>query len=171
MNKKSVVGLLTAAMFVPAVSVASDLYGALGYGYLDSEDSTMGNIGLSVGNQVDKNLSIEGVYTFTINKDDLGGGDSLSANSIGMFAVFQTRGNTYFKARAGYSNVDFDLEVSNITVTDNANGFAFGIGFGMKAGKDALEFEYTKLPDLDTFIGIPANASNSYFGISYKLGL
>jgi len=169
MNKKLIVAILSATIFTPNLCSAENLYGVIGYGILDSENADMGNISLTLGNSINDVFSIEAAFTFTINKEELGDGDNLSSSTIGMFAVYQSKGDAYFKGRVGYSKIDFDLEVLGITFTDDTDGLAYGIGFGFKSGVNAIEFEYTILPDLDSFIGIQADASNDYVGVGYKV--
>lgn len=169
MNKILIAAILSAAIFTPNICTAKNPYGVIGYGILDSAGSDMGNISLIIGNSINDVFSIEAAFTFTINEEYLGDRDNLSSSTISMFAVYQSKGDIYFKGRAGYSKIDFDLEVLDITFTDDTDGIAYGIGFGFKSGKNAIEFEYTILPDLDSFIGIPIDASNDYIGVGYKV--
>jgi len=166
--KKVFVGtVLSTVLAFPLVCSAADTYVGVQYGTLTSEDSDMGNAGLMVGGKINDYLSLEGLYTFTVSEEDLGDGDSLSASSIGLFAAFKSEGDFYGKAKIGFSKVDFDMEIFGVTLSDDASGLAYGFGGGVKLGKGALEIEYTKLPELDTFVGIPIDASNEFISIGY----
>jgi hypothetical protein len=166
-NYRTVLAFVFGLCFAGSAVANGGLYGGVQYGILTSEDADMGNIGLTAGGVISDYLSIEGTYTFTISEEDLGGGVDLSSSSIGVFAVFKSQGDFYGKGRVGFSKVDFDMEILGFTFTDDASGLAFGAGIGVKVGAGAIEIEYTKLPDLDTFQGIPVDASNDFLSVGY----
>lgn len=167
MKKVVLIGSLVASLATPIMCSAEGGYASIQYGTLTSEDSDMGNIGLMAATKVSDNISLEGIYTFTVNEDDLGGGVTLSTDSIGIYAAGKSEGDLYVKGKIGFSKVDFNMEFSGITISDDASGLSYGIGAGFNIGSGAIEVEYTKLPDLDTFQGIPMDASNEYLSVGY----
>jgi len=166
--KKKYLGIvLTAALSLPSLGLAEGMYGGLQYGTLTSEDADMGNLGISIGSSINDFFSIEGSYTFTVNEEDLGNNVTLSADSIGLFAVVKSEGDFYGKAKVGLAKVDFEMESGGNSLSDDANGLALGLAVGVKAGQGAVEVEYTKLPDLDDFSGVPVDASNDYLSVGF----
>ena len=143
--------ILSILFFFPLNSFAEGSYAGLKYGSLSSEDADMGNLELSIGRSVAEFVSIEGQYSMNIKEDDIGGGVNLSADYIGVFAAFKSKGDTYGKARVGVAKIDFELEYKGAKISDDDTGLSYGIGVGFVAGNGAIEIEYTKLPDPVTY--------------------
>ncbi|MBL4868593.1 MAG: outer membrane beta-barrel protein [Pseudomonadales bacterium] len=166
---------ICAVVFLGISSISYAEGGFLGvqYGTLSSEDADMGNLGLVGGATITDNFSIEGQYTLTINEEDLGGGDSLETNSLGLYATYKSVGNTYFKGRVGFARLEYDLDIVGGTLSGDTTGLSYGVGLGIVSGESLVfEFEYTVYPELDEFDGAPApdlDGNLASVGILFKI--
>lgn len=135
------------------------------YGFLTSQPTSMGNVGVVAGVPVNKWFSVEGQATTTIIKGKTLDVGQLSSNSIGVFGVMSSSGDVYGKARLGVAHVGVNVDALG---SDAANGIAYGVGGGVSLGEGAIEVEYTKLPTIKDFAGIPGEKhSHSYLSVGY----
>lgn len=149
----------------PVGSGPGNVYLGAQYGYLNSEDASMGNVGLLGGYSLNRWLSLEAQATTTIVKDEIGI-QTLSSNSFGLFAAVRSAGKIYGKGRLGVARVRISDEIASVALSDAASSLAYGATVGFELGRGAIEAEYTRLPTIKDFVGA-GDVSNSYFALGY----
>lgn len=87
--------------------------------------------------------SIEFEFTTSVDDGDVSGtGTTWDVNTYALFFTYSTPGTVYFKGKLG--GMATDVSSSNSFVDNDASGFAYGVGFGVKVGqKGKIELEYT----------------------------
>lgn len=171
-------GLFIALLSLPAAAFNDDegFYTGIDFRALSTEEATlgkatMGNIGLTAGARISGNTSIEIHYSTTISEDEMAQGIDISADTMGLFAVFKTNTDIYVKGRIGVSQVDLNMNRLGNDFSEKTAGIAVGVGLGTKLGeKIALELEYIKLPSLDYFRGEVVDVDNEAIslGMTYN---
>jgi hypothetical protein len=169
LKNKLVTGITFLIFVSSAFCNAEGMYGGVKYGTLTSDESIMKNAGLVIGRKITDYFSVEGEYTRTVKAADVRHDSSLSINSLGLYGVVQSQDNIYVKAKAGYSKLDFDFDVIKTRYSDSDSGLAYGGGLGVKIGKGAVEIEYTRLPNLNKFLGRPFDIKNDYLSVGYVI--
>lgn len=69
----------------------------------------------------------------------------LDASSSGLYAAARSEENLYLKARAGVVSLAMESGGSCAPFSGSDTGFSAGLGFGMRLGEAAIEFEYTQV--------------------------
>ena len=154
---KKYIGLMCGLVFfgISSFSYAEGGFVGVQFGTFSVEDADMGNLGLVGGATITNNFSIEGQYTRTINEEDLGDGDSLETNSLGLYATYRSLGNAYVKGRIGFARLEYEFDVFGFSVSEQTTGLSYGVGFGIDSGEALVfEFEYTVYPELDEIGGL-----------------
>ncbi len=87
--------------------------------------------------------SIEFEATTTVDDGDFSNGaGEWDVDTYALFFTYSTPGTVYFKGKLGGMTTDVSSSVSG--VENDASGFAYGAGLGVKAGQmGKLELEYT----------------------------
>ena len=115
------------------------------------------NINLNFGYRYSEILTFEFMITGNVSdeRDDIMSsiiGQQVNAelNGYGLFALVQTPGKFYVKARAGLAVSRFVYTASGYEDEDEKDsGFSYGIGAGVRVGKGNLEIEYIEMPTVD----------------------
>ena len=145
---------------------AESAYAGVEYGTFTSEDADMGNLGVNFGVHINKILSAEGAYTFSVDKEDVDSDITLATTSLGVYLAARSEGQFYVKGQLGFATVDFDMKGFGVTVSDDTAGLSYGAGVGARFENVMLELKYIKYPELETFAGLPVNASNDSIAVS-----
>ncbi len=155
--KKHFIAMILGSMLVSPMAVAEGSYGGLSYGQVYSDDIHTGNLGIVLGGIAENGFGFEFFYSFPVIKYEFNSGniyDSAEMDTMALFAVYQTPGDTYFKAKAGYGSVNLTLDYGDDgNSTDTTKGFSYGIAGGMAIGDGAIELTYFWFPDFDEFDG------------------
>jgi len=87
--------------------------------------------------------SIEAEFTTTVDDGDFSNGSGTwDVDTYALFFTYATPGTVYFKGKLGGMTTDVSSSVPS--VANDASGFAYGVGLGVKAGQQArFELEYT----------------------------
>ena len=172
MGKLFLKAMILASMLVSPMAVADNTgYGGLSFGRVDSEDIYTGNLGIVLGGIVENGFGYEFFYSFTVaDYEESSGGtyDSAETDTVSLFAVYQTPGDAYFKAKAGYSYVSFTFDAGDGSKTsDSTEGFSYGIAGGMAIGDGAIELSYYWFPEFDEFDGVSVDFEVEMINFAY----
>jgi opacity protein-like surface antigen len=179
MSKNIAIAILSLTLLAPAIGYSANwnrdsrsgevfpgkAYLGLKYGVFTTEQTVgsyevdMDNMGFVFAGDINQYLALEFDYTQTVSADKeefLGSTAKQTVDTIGLFLVAKTRGKVYARGRLGYTRAEQQIRFMGASESDNIYGMAYGIGAGIKLGKEAtLEIEYTVYPDTDEFFGIP----------------
>jgi hypothetical protein len=153
--------MILASILVSPMSIATETYGGLSYGIVqlsgDFEPET-GNLGIVFGGVNEAGFGFELFYSITVVDDSDSEGSLESAietDTLGLYGVYQSGGDIYFKAKAGYGMVflKWDLIDDDVSTkfNDTFDGFSYGLSVGTRIGDGALELTYYRFPDLEDF--------------------
>ena len=156
--KKYFTAMLIGSMLVSPLAIAEETFAGLSLGQLEfTEDveAKTTNLGIVLGQVNEAGFGYELFYAITLDDDESSeGGFEVEAESdiLGLFAIYKTPGDVYFKAKAGYSMVSlhFDFEDGD-SANDTSDGFSYGLAIGAQLGGGALELSYYKFSDFDDF--------------------
>jgi len=175
--KKYFILMILASLLVSPMAVADTDYGGLSIGRVDIDNIETGNLGIVFGGIADNGFGYELFYSFTVVDYDESGAtyDSAETDTINLFAIYQTPGDIYFKAKAGYSyvNITFVPDVGDIaigdgaSVSDSTEGFSYGLAGGIGIGDGALELTYYRFPDFDDFAGVSFDEEVEMINLAY----
>ena len=162
--KNYIIAMILASVMVSPMATAESGYGGASFSVvnIDTEDfeTDSGNIGLVLGAFNEHGWGYEFMYTLTLidDSESLGGGVDLETevDTVGLFAVYKTKGQVYVKAKAGYGYVsrgtDVNLDDDEVgSTTDSADGIAYGLAIGTMIGEGMLELSYYRFPDIEEF--------------------
>ena len=118
-------------------------------------DSAM-NAGVVVGYPINDAVTVEGEFTTSLSD---GGTDisgvNWSVQTLAVYGVFKSKGDTYFKGKLGYLNESVSIDTGyGFSVGGDDSGLSYGIGGGMKLGSGSLEVEYTIIEADVNFLSI-----------------
>ena len=169
--KKHFIAMILASVLVSPMASAVGPYGGLAFGQFSSEDVDTGNLGIALGSIAEHGFGYELFYSFSIIDDkETTNGIETEADSdvIGLYVVYQTPGNVYFKGKAGYgfANITFDIEDQG-SVDDSTDGFSYGLAGGVSIGQGAIEVTYYRFPDFDHFDGVDVDAEVEMVNVTY----
>ncbi|CAA0116240.1 Uncharacterised protein [BD1-7 clade bacterium] len=108
------------------------------------------------GFRVHENWSIEGQYMITglldapffVGNEDLFGLGKARGMATGLYGVFQTDGDVFFRAKLGFNYTMFDFS-GDINRSFSDFGISYGFSIGQKLGKlGAMEFNYMRYADV-----------------------
>jgi outer membrane immunogenic protein len=87
----------------------------------------------------------------TFEVEDIDVNAKLSASAMGLYAVYRSAGDLYFKGKLGYIDAEMTITASAMgeSASESASetDFSYGIGGGYAFGAHALELEYTTTGD------------------------
>jgi hypothetical protein len=107
-------------------------------------------------------FAAEGELTLSLVDGDIAGGGEWDITTLGVFAVYRTPQDVYFKGKAGIMRSDVDTTVGNASVRGSDTELAVGVGLGFKLGRTAhLEIEYT--------LSEVKNADVDFLSVSFHL--
>jgi outer membrane immunogenic protein len=142
------------------VKVGAMSVDAVGYG---DAVNIGGIVGLPITRLAQGKISVEGEFTTSLIKGDLGlfgtNGD-WRITTLAGYGVFRTDGPMYFKAKAGllYENVSVSIAGVPGSVSGSDTGLSYGIGGGMTlSGGQSIEIEYTVIESNVNFLSIGYN--------------
>ena len=135
----------------PASQKSSTFFGIKG-GFMkpdgDNNDSAL-NIGAVMGQPVSRNFSWEAELNFSVADGEVGTNSDWNIKNIAGYAVYRSPGDIGFKAKAGLTYFDSDLN------NDSGTSLSLGIGAGFKMGKSGmLDVEYTQVNDFVDYISV-----------------
>ena len=157
-------------MLVSPMAIADKGYGGLSLGRVDTDDFYTGNLGIVLGGIAENGFGYEFFYSFTVVDYEVSGGsyDSAETDTISLYAVYQTPGDVYFKAKAGYSHISFTFDAEEEgKISDSNQGFSYGISGGLAIGDGALELTYYRFPDFDEFDGASVDYDVDMLNLTY----
>lgn len=87
--------------------------------------------------------SVEFEFTTSVDDGELAGtGTTWDVDTYALFFTYSTPGTVYFKGKLG--GMTTDVSSSNSGLANDASGFGYGVGLGVKVGqKGKIELEYT----------------------------
>ena len=87
--------------------------------------------------------SVEAEFTTSVDDGDFSNGaGTWSVDTYALFFTYATPGTVYFKGKLGGMTTDVSTSISG--VENDASGFAYGLGLGVRAGESGrFELEYT----------------------------
>lgn len=97
---------------------------------------------------------------------------SAEYNSVGVYAIAQSRGKFYFKGRVGLAESRFVYTAAGYEDEDEGSfGLAYGGGAGIRHNNWSFELEYLMMPEVDDpiFSGDSYDTSMMTFGFTYEL--
>jgi hypothetical protein len=94
-------------------------------------------------------LAVEGELTTTTGDGELNN-DKVEVDTKAVYLALRSAGPFYFKAKAGYLNVDVD--VGETSSSDSGTSYGVGVGFGI--GIAQLELEFTKIDKDIAFVSV-----------------
>ena len=163
--------MILASLLVSPMAVADETaYGGLSFGRVDIDEIETGNLGIVLGGIADNGFGYELFYTFTVVDYDESGAtyDSAETDAINVYVVYQTPGDAYLKAKAGYSYVNITLDSPvNGRLSDSTEGFSYGLAAGIAIGDGAIEATYYRFPDFDDFDGVSFDEEVEMLNIAY----
>ena len=156
--KKYFTAIIIASMLLSPMAIAEETFAGLSLGQVEfSEDveAKTTNLGLVLGQVNETGFGYELFYSLTLDDDestDFGFEVEADSDILGVFAIYKTPGDVYFKVKAGYSLVSlhFDFEDGD-SANDTSDGFSYGLAIGAQLGGGALELSYYKFADFDDF--------------------
>lgn len=164
--------LASAAAIVAAAGASAqdtgNFYVGGGYTYIDIDDVDFDALNLRGGYDFNEYFAVEGEVLVGLGDEnvDLGGGTSADVSldyGLGAFGKVQYPFGEQFSvfARAGYAYVEAEASAGGVTLSDDTDGFAYGIGGEYAfAGPNAVRIEYTRYEFED-------DAEADTFGASY----
>ena len=150
--KKNILWISLVVFLVPGlVSAQGDTYFGVKAGSMSVDVdgiSDVINAGVLVGYNVNKNLAIEGEFTTSLSDGDAtisGSQGKWNIDTIAVYAVHRSAGDTYFKGKVGFLNEDISITIPGyVPFSGSDSGLSFGVGVGFEVGKSSrIEFEYT----------------------------
>ncbi len=170
--KKHFIAAIIASLLISPMAIASGAYGGLSFGQVEiSKDIEVdtGNLGLILGDINESGFGFEFLYSLTL-LDDEEGDIAAETDTLGLFAVFQTPGDVYFKAKAGYGivNLKFDDFDNNDSVSDTSEGFSYGLALGTKIGDGRIELSYYRFADFDDYADIEDQIEDALVGSAFE---
>ncbi|MEM9233241.1 MAG: outer membrane beta-barrel protein [Pseudomonadota bacterium] len=122
---------------------------SVGYLAIDGDGATVGSIVGRYNYSFTDNFGIEGEISTGIVEDDINGVDVSANFGYGIFATgslpVSDNGSDIF-ARVGYGSIELEGEAGGLSVTEDADGFAFGVGTNiMVAPQHGIRLDYTRL--------------------------
>lgn len=112
----------------------------------DSNDSAL-NIGAVMGQGITRSFSWEAELNATLSDGEVGANTNWDISNIAGYAVYRSKGDIGFKAKAGLTYWDTD--------NDSGTSLSMGIGAGFKIGKSGmLDVEYTQVDDFVDYISV-----------------
>ena len=181
--KKLSIAMILASLLLSPLAHAEGAFGGLSLGQVqyDGESNDTANLGILLGSINEHGVGYELFYSLTIVDDSETSGDFESAietDTLGLFAVYQTGGDVYFKAKAGYGLVFFNWDIREndnlvVDLDDTFEGFSYGLSLGTKIGDGALEFTYYRFPDFEDFTELEdaVNAGLASAGITEEVDI
>lgn len=111
---------------------------------------------LAVEAQITTSLGADEVYAETRNSTSTGNPPvstpfstmEISTQATGVYAVFQTSGEAYVKARFGIANSTADFETDFASKSFSSTHLSYGLSIGQKFGIGAFELLYMRYPDV-----------------------
>ncbi len=149
------IAVLVITLIVAPLAQAEGPFAGITYGQVSTDDADTGNLGFVTGYSPDAGFGYEVFYLKTISEDSVSNSNrsaDISIDTWGIFGVYKSTGDIYYKGKIGYGvvSVDFDAD-GNSSTSDSASDFAFGLAVGTTVGPGDLELSYTILPDLGIF--------------------
>jgi len=176
--KKYFIAMMLASILVSPMAAAEGTYGGLSLGQvrIDGDlDFETENLGIVLGDINASGFGFELFYSITVSDDSDSFGSiesSIETDTLGLFAVYQSKGDFYFKAKAGYGMVflKWDLIDGQDTAKadDSYEGFSYGLSVGHMIGDGALELTYYRFPDLDDFAGLEDDIEDALVGTPFE---
>ena len=154
-----VVLFITMLVWCNQTFAAGDIYFGVKGGLVQPDSSVLDdtvNAGIYLGYNISDTgpgtLAAEGEFTTTLVDGDISGGGDWDIDTLGIYGVFKTKGDVYFKGKAGLVNLDPSTSFGNL---EDDTEFSYGFGIGVTLGNGhPLEIEYTVLEDDLTFLSV-----------------
>lgn len=98
-------------------------------------------------------LAVEAEYTDTLAEGDFeiedGFGADWEARTLAAYIAYRSGGRFFFKAKAGYQNIDFQANATafgfNLELNSSEDDASAGLGFGWRFGRNmGLELEWSR---------------------------
>lgn len=141
---KKVLSILTlsASMLFANAAMAEGYFG-VGVNQANSStfDSAGINIGLVGGVDMSDAFAVELDFDTSVTKAKVSTIET-SLQTIGLYGVFRSSGDTYFKGKVGYHST-----TTKTTASTTTSALAYGVGVGFGGG---YELEYTSLQPEDS---------------------
>ncbi|GAM99295.1 hypothetical protein U91I_02941 [alpha proteobacterium U9-1i] len=149
MKKTTLISALAAAaMFAPGMANAQGLYAGAGYTHIDGEGADVGGVTARLGYRANANFGVEGEAVLGTVDDEVSGVTLELENAYAVYGVgFAPLGaNTDLFGRVGYASFEVSGSLGPLTVTEEADGVAFGAGIQhFFAGNIGVRAEFTRV--------------------------
>jgi len=159
-NSKYVWVALLAALVAGTASAQSMMhdsgyYGEIGYTPLSVDDGSVTYkpdlVRFVIGKDLNSNLSIEGMYTTTVSKDNYKGVD-VSSSGYGVYLKpkMEVAKDTEVFARVGYVRSEFKASGAGVSSTTSGSDLSYGLGVQTKFTKEVYgQLDYMNYYDKD----------------------
>ncbi|MCP4408707.1 MAG: hypothetical protein GY807_13260 [Gammaproteobacteria bacterium] len=165
------IAVLVITLVTAPQALAEDIFAGVTLGQVSTEESDTDNLGFVAGYSSSEGYGYEVFYLKTIEDDSAsvsGFSGDISTDVWGIFGVYKSSGDIYFKGKFGYGVVSVDIDVDGGgKFEDSESDFAFGLTVGARLGPGDLELSYTMLPDLDDFDGTDVEADTDVIALNY----
>ena len=153
MKRILIIGITSLFLLTPAFAAepgkSHTFFGVKG-GFMkpdgENNDSAL-NIGAVMGQDITRSFSWEAELNATLSDGEVGSNTNWDITNIAGYAVYRSKGDIGFKAKAGLTYWDTD--------NDSDTSLSLGIGAGIKIGKSGmLDVEYTEIDDFVDYISV-----------------
>lgn len=143
--------LASAAAIVAAAGASAqdtgNVYLGAGYTYVDVDGVEFDALNLRGGYDFNQYFAVEGEALIGLGDEEVSGVDVSLEYLVGAYAKAQYPLNEQFSVfgRLGYAYTEVEGSAGGVTVSDDTDGFAYGVGGEWAfAGPNAIRVEYTR---------------------------
>ncbi len=129
--KISAAALIAAMAIAPMASAQTgEIQGDISLGQYMEDDADIVMLGGHLGYGITDNFAVEGEVAFGITEEEIGLATATVSHQAGLFGVLSTtpKDGFSFYGRAGYSFAEVEASAGNVTVSEDIDGLAYGIG-------------------------------------------
>lgn len=149
------IAVLAITLVVAPQTQAEGPFAGISYGQVQSEEADTENLGFVAGHSGEEGFGFEVFYLKAQSDDSVassGFSGDVSTDTWGIFGVYKSAGDIYFKGKAGIGVINIEVDIDGgSTISDSAADLAFGIAVGATVGPGDLELTYTTFPSFGEF--------------------
>lgn len=165
------IAVLVFALIAAPQAPAEGPFAGISFGQVSIDDADTGNPGFVAGHSPAEGFGFEVFYLKGVSDDSAsssGFTGDVTLDTWGIFAVYKTGGEFYFKGKFGYGVVSMEADIDNgDDFRDSESDFAFGVAAGTRLGPGDLELAYTIIPVSGDFDDTDINADTDIIAVNY----